>query len=39
MDPLGLDPIHRWAQSENRDPTGSFEVIICGEYQAQNSRI
>ena len=26
MGPLGLDPIHPWAQSENRDPTGSNMV-------------
>ena len=28
MDPLGLDPIHFWAQSENRDPTIG---AVCGE--------
>ena len=28
MGPLGLDPVHRWARSENRDPTIG---PICGK--------
>ena len=28
MGPLGLDPIHPWAQSGNRDPTIS---VVCGK--------
>ena len=28
MGPLGLDPIHPWAQSENRDPTIG---AVCGK--------
>ena len=28
MGPLGLDPIHLWAQSENRDPTIG---TVCGK--------
>ena len=28
MGPLGLDPIHPWVQSENRDPTIG---AVCGK--------
>ena len=28
LDPLGLDPIRRWAQSESRDPTIG---TVCGK--------
>ena len=34
MSPLGLDPVHRWARSENQDPTQSYEFLwnIEGEF-------
>ena len=34
MSPLGLDPVHRWAQSENQDPTQNYEFWwnIEGEF-------
>ena len=34
MSPLGLDLVHRWAQSENQDPTQNYEFWwnIEGEF-------
>ena len=36
---LGLDPIHLWAQSENRNPTNKFiryEIIIFNHFIVKN---